>query len=372
MTSSFFEAQREQSRVKTAIVSEYFSAWSSIIQSAVRDRPDKRMGYVDLFAGPGVYDDETPSTPIRILSSVLADEDKRRNVVTIFNDSEPDYVRTLAQAIDALDGISGLSYPPLILAKDASDAMIQARSALRHVPTLYFVDPIGYKGVTLGMLSEAIADWGSEVVLFFNYNRINQALTIDPVSQHIDAFFGSDRAENMRAEIKGRSPLERELYITEKAIDGLIEVGAKYVLPFRFKKADGSRTSHYLVFATKNFKGYDEMKRVMARQGDSGPDGVPCFEYCEADEAYPRLFAYTLSIAELQDMLLEAYAGRTVHLCDIYTVHSVGLPYVRSNYATALSALEDAERITVTRPPRSRAATFGDKTLVEFPPARRR
>ncbi len=57
-TDRFFEETREQSQVKAEIVEKYFYAWAQIItasQDRYRPGMDHRIGYVDLFAGPGRY-----------------------------------------------------------------------------------------------------------------------------------------------------------------------------------------------------------------------------------------------------------------------------------------------------------------------------
>lgn len=367
MTDGFFESQREQSRVKSEIVARYFDAWSNIIQNTQQRMLDRRLGYVDLFCGPGIYNDGSRSTPLKILERALADDHKCKHLVTVFNDVNSNHTERLTTAIASVPKIERLANAPLLLTLDASDAMTQARECLLGVPTLYFIDPTGYKGVTLPMLAEAISDWGSEFILFFNYSRINQAVTIQQVAEHIDAFFGCDRASVMRSEILRLDPHNRELYITEQATEALLEAGAAHVLPFSFKRADGTRTSHYLVFATKNFKGYDEMKRIMAREGTHGPDGVPTFQYCEADVAYPRLFGFTQSIDDLKVSLLAEYAGSTLTLDEIYGTHSVGRPFIRVNYTNALADLEDSSAINVVRPPRGRRRAFGPNTMITFP-----
>src|SRR6266536_2120114 len=85
MTSGFFEESREQSLVKSAIVSKYFWAWAKVIMSQIK-RGGKKIAYVDLFAGPGRYKDGTKSTPLLVLEQAIANPDLRRMLVTIFND----------------------------------------------------------------------------------------------------------------------------------------------------------------------------------------------------------------------------------------------------------------------------------------------
>lgn len=62
-TKNFFKNQREDSRIKMRIVTNYFAAWANIVGSSPPNRP---LAYLDLFAGPGSYDDGNLSTSVLI------------------------------------------------------------------------------------------------------------------------------------------------------------------------------------------------------------------------------------------------------------------------------------------------------------------
>lgn len=55
MPDDFFAEQSDQSKIKAAIVADYFWAWASVITSVQKRFPDRaqRIAYIDLFAGPG-------------------------------------------------------------------------------------------------------------------------------------------------------------------------------------------------------------------------------------------------------------------------------------------------------------------------------
>lgn len=61
-TDNFFKETSAQSEVKIRIVTKYFAAWSNVILPSVKTH-SKRIAYIDLFAGPGKYEDGTKSTP---------------------------------------------------------------------------------------------------------------------------------------------------------------------------------------------------------------------------------------------------------------------------------------------------------------------
>lgn len=73
-TQEFFSESREQSEIKSRIVTKYFWAWAKVIIPSARIHGN-RIAYVDLFAGPGRYEDGTPSTPLMVLEKAIADPD---------------------------------------------------------------------------------------------------------------------------------------------------------------------------------------------------------------------------------------------------------------------------------------------------------
>src|SRR5262245_23049394 len=108
-TERFFDETTDQSVVKATIVEKYFDTWAKIIcgaQDHHRPGGDNRIGYVDLFAGPGRYKDGAISTPVRVLEKALSDQQLSARLVTIFNDRDPEHASTLRQVIKELSDVS--------------------------------------------------------------------------------------------------------------------------------------------------------------------------------------------------------------------------------------------------------------------------
>ena len=101
------------------------------------------------------------------------------------------------------------------------------------------------------------------------------------VKEHIDALFGEEQANRLRPRLNGLSAPKRELMIVEELCQSIKAYGNRYTLPFTFKDARGRRTSHHLIFISKNFRGYEIMKDIMARESSSQTQGVPSFELLE-------------------------------------------------------------------------------------------
>ena len=236
--NSFFDESKEQSLVKTAIVAKYFGAWARVIISAQKRYPERSNGkiaYIDLFAGPGRYKDGTESTPLLVLQTAISDRDLGQRLVTIFNDKDESNCHSLESAIAALPGVDTLKYRPCIMNQEVGTQIVSRFQQMRLVPTLFFVDPWGYKGLSLQLVNAVVKDWGCDCIFFFNYNRINMGLNNEAVEDHMNALFGQQRADTLRARLSLLTPNERELAIVEEICEALKAMGGHFVLPFRFK-----------------------------------------------------------------------------------------------------------------------------------------
>lgn len=374
LVNSFFEEHTERSVVKANIVAKYVWAWARIIMPAA-EKAGGRIGYIDLFAGPGQYRDGTKSTPLRILERTIADPCMRRMLVTVFNDVDSNNSRALQAAIAELPGVGSLKYQPVIHNEEVGNRIVELLEEKRLIPTLVFVDPWGYKGLSIRLINSVLRNWGSECIFFFNYNRVNMGLNNEVLDEHMNALFGTERANGLRRKLLGLTPEQRELTIIQEIAEALRENGAGYFLTFRFAGNKGDRTSHYLLFVTKHPKGYMLMKEIMAGESSTSDQGVPSLEYCPEDARQPMLFGLSSPIDELAGMLLTDFAGQQLTMQEIYLKHNIGRLYIGRNYKAALRQLESEGKIIAQpgadcRIKRRGEVTFGDKVKVTFPARR--
>ena len=339
-SGSFFDESTEQSRIKATMIRDYFWAWAKVVLPTVK-KVGGRIAYIDLFAGKGRYKDGTKSTPLLILESAIADPEMRERLVTLFNDADKENTEALRGEIDALPGIEKLKYKPQVAAEEVGDKIVRMFEQMKLVPTFFFVDPWGYKGLSLGLINSVLKNWGCDCVFFFNYNRVNMGLGNEAVEEHMNVLFGTERANELRGKLEGLPPQEREAAIVEGLTEALRELGAEYVLPFCFKDESGIRTSHHLVFATKHPLGYRIMKEIMAKQSSEEHQGVASFGYCPASTIHPLLFELNRPLDELEGMLLDRFAGQTLTTEEIYDLHNVGRPYTMKNYKAVLASMEE-------------------------------
>jgi len=373
VSENFFDEQTEQSLIKATLVAKYFPAYMRVMGAAQRQYGGDRIAYIDLFAGPGRYKDGASSTPVKIVEEAIADPDMRQRFVAIFNDKDEANVRSLEAALAALPGYDTLKHKPLIYHGEVGDGVVKKFEETKLVPTLSFIDPWGYKGMTLRLINSVLKDWGCDCCFFFNYSRVNMGLANDAVEGHMDALFGKPRADALRARFADQSlgPDVREAFIVEEMCQALKEMGGRFVLPFRFYSRQGTRATHHLFFVSKHFRGYSIMKDLMHKHCTGKHEGVVNFEYSPADHRQPTLFGLLTRLDDLEGLLLGAFRGQTLTVQQIFERHSVGRPFVLKDYKDALGRMYQAGAIQGNRAGGKpiKRNTFPDDIVVTFEPA---
>lgn len=364
---SFFDEQTDQSRVKAAFVLKYFLAWSTIMVKGLRR---SKIAFIDLFSGPGYYEDGNKSVPLLIVEKAIELDYLRANLVTLFNDQNEDYTDKLRQKLVDTPNLQLLKHQPKVFDSVVGSEFTDEFNRLNLVPSLVFLDPWGYTGLSLDMINSILRHQGCECIVFFNYNRINAAISNPLVKNPMSDLFGEDRAGKLQVEIDGMDAVERERKVVEEFSEALKEKYGKFVLPFKFKFDQHNRTSHYIIFVTKHQKGYEIMKDVMANDDyvDVDEDEVPSFTYVRPNDASQGTLSIARPFLRLGDSLCSTFAGRTLTMVEVFEQHNVGEPFLKKHYKRALRDLENQNRIVVTSSTSMRRkGTFADHLTVSFP-----
>lgn len=366
----FFLARREQSYIKAKIVSQYFWIWAKVMAERT-----EQIYYADLFSGPGKYEDGAESTPLLIMKGAIRDPKISATLRTFFNDENIGYINQLQMEIESLEGYANLKYKPVFSNKDVSDIKYnEIYPSGKIIPTLLFIDPFGYKGLSIDLVN-TVKNWGCEIIFFFNYFRINMALSNPVFVPNMKKLFGDNlfkqisdylNNENLNSE-------EREGLVTEAVCHKISAIDSSIIKPlhYRFRDENGTRITHHLFFATKNELGYAKMKEIMARQSSEIQQGVGMMEYNIKTKYQPRLIVDT-SISHLMNDLMNKFAGRTLTVQQVYFQDNIGRPYIEKNYKDALRALEANGKVKMEPPKDKRKkirglVTVADTVLVKFP-----
>lgn len=352
----FFEKQTISSRVKASIVSEYFPPYCKII---TRKITPKEIRYIDLFAGPGVYDDGNASTPVLIGRHCKSDSFLRQNVKMIFNDNvyhgslEANFLREFPDGTFAKKPHFGKS----TVGENHEIVKFLVKSthngSINESPSVLFIDPFGYKGIETRILAEFLKNWGNEIFLFVNTKRIHPALENDKFEGLMNDLFPTT-LQKIRKDRRFKSSVAEKLSLIIDSLASEYEsiLGGKvFYTAFKFQEEDIDATSHYILHITKGVKGYELIKMIYNDFANVGTmfDGINTYTFDAKQFANPtdELFDMnSLNIDKLKDELFSTYRGRRLSALSLYKEHHPKTLYCHNHYTQALRRLVEEQKVS--------------------------
>ena len=109
--------------------------------------------------------------------------------MTFFNDSNKRFVGTLQEVIGQIPRVETLKVSPEIRNFEVGQEVADWLESGKLIPSLIFLDPWGYKGLSLNLVNATTRDWGCDTILFFNYNRVNMGLGNPAVEETDESHF---------------------------------------------------------------------------------------------------------------------------------------------------------------------------------------
>lgn len=354
--NNFFEKQTLSSSIKASIVSEYFPKYCKII--VTRHMPD-RIGYFDLFAGPGMYEDGNWSTPLLIARNCYNDNLLKQKVWMVFNDKEySEQLKTnfLQQYPEGTFTIKPhFGHSAVGECKEIDEFIVQncMQDGKNECPSVLFIDPFGYKGIDTNILSRFLSYWGNELFIFINTKRINPALENDKFEPLMRCLFPQSY-DTLKVLVRDKRRVSERLQLI---IDNLGNEYTKllgdnvYYTAFKFQEEDIETTSHFILHLTKSKRGFDLIKQIYNDFANVGTifDGVNTYTFDVKKILNPveDLFDVTSeNIDILKDKLYMAYKGRKISAIDVFEEHQKKELYCRKHYIEALRRLVSEGRIS--------------------------
>ena len=366
-TRDFFDHQSEHSRVKTEIVVDYFATWAQIMEGRCQT-----LTYLDLCSGPGRYKDGTESTPLLILSKAMKQPGLKEKLHVAYYEKTKANFDELKKSVENHPASSWLAHRPVVEHKEVNPALI------KELPvddcTFCFIDPFGYRGVSLGLLVSVLKDWGSDCVFYLSVSGVRRNVKNSSQTGALTGLFGSDGLEVLRDHVSRRTsrPTFGELVVKrlQMALQRRNMPRAMYFLPFAVEHDRRNMISHYLIFLTKHPKGFEIMKFIMAKRSHKDKDGIPLFRFTNCTQL-------ELGLARKMDDLLcslrRDFEGQTITVGKLVDLcHHNRYMYTTENIKSALDVLEVRSLLSVDLPRQKRRKnkdgklTMGDKRTVTF------
>lgn len=359
----FFEKQTPASFTKSELVFKYFDAWSIIMKTLT-----ERFIYIDLFSGQGTYKDGSDSTPIKIVKKVLLNEEISKKAIFIFNDSNIRYINNLRDSINKLEVQYNKKLTTKYYNKNVDEFFTNIFSTLRLYPTLLFVDPFGYKGLTLELLKSVLKDFGCDIIFFFNYNRIANGIHNPKIEVLLKMLFNENNFEKLRRNTSlGK---DKELFILETLKDSLKQIGGNYFVPVRFMFPKKNQVSHYIIFTSKAKKGQEIFKSICQSNKLLPIPDYSCFQFEQKkfNKDYIYDAYYESNIKRLAKILYSEFRQQSKSVKDLILGATEHSHFTERDVKQALFYLESERKIQVnsTNGKPRRANTMAEHLEVKF------
>jgi len=199
-------------------------------------------------------------------------------------------------------------------------------------------------------------------------------ISYEVMNESVNDFFETRRANQIREEIRSMSsPQQREQLILAAVKRALLEEVRAHSLTFGFRTREGGGTSHHLVYATKNLRALNQMKRIYTKASSDKADGVGSLDYDPRDSG-PRTLSLFSALDEVRQRLLQVFAGRTLTFDELISKEA-GTRFTETVYRNALLGLEGEARVTMSPVAQQRRLRPGGErrslpgaTSITFPP----
>lgn len=355
--NDFFNSQTPSSLIKAKIVAEYFPQYARIIAKSWGLNL-KEIRYLDLFSGPGIYQDGSMSTPMLIAQSIAQDSSLSRIVQLAFNDNT--YIENLETNFLKYFPTGTFLHNPrfgsLTVGEDTqiSEFLVRQSNHSNKCPTLLFFDPWGYKGIDTAILGQFLLGGGNEMFLFVNIKRIHAALENEKFEDLMKSLFPNSIDALRRDRKYLATPAERLSLIIDNLADEFRFYSTKdlFVSRFKFQEEDSSATSHYILHFTKHPKGYELVKQIFNDFDNIGAslEQEGCYAF-DAKRMYysakDSLDFGDLNVDTLAELLSDRYQGETIAALDLFKQHQTTGNYSGTHYTKALRQLVEKGSVEV-------------------------
>ncbi len=250
--------QDEHTRAKHDLLRHYLDAAYPIF---LQSHWWKSFTYAEGFAGPGIYTNGNPGSPIIAMRCYLSRADlvdTRKPVRFLFNDAEDRCVRLLKERIAAEFPDEP---PPWVtvrqyggLAADQMLPMLKENGAWGN-PMFVVLDSFGSVAVPLDIIRRIARNPGGEVLVTLSSQWFARFATSLP--DDADQYF----ADTQWRQVATLPSNEKRAYIVEQYRRSLRSAGFSYILAFDLIDEVGNEL--HLVFGTSHPTGLEKMKEAM-------------------------------------------------------------------------------------------------------------
>jgi three-Cys-motif partner protein len=260
---------------KLEIIERYLFLWFTIVGSNPKNR---RLVYIDGFAGPGRYTNTGKSSPLVALKAAKAALDKFPEKLSktefrfLFVEKNPNFAENLRQTISANSWPTQFNWNVENTSFEEKVGGILddfQRENKRLAPAFAFIDPFGATGLPFKVIGEILRHSTCEVLLNLDSDGIGRLVTAQTITKnqsHLDLLFGDP---TWRSVLNPQLPMQRLsaqiLALYKERLRSIVS----YVFAFAMNSR-GGQLNYHLVFASQHYLGLEKMKEAMKAVDQTG------------------------------------------------------------------------------------------------------
>jgi three-Cys-motif partner protein len=347
---------------KHMILRRYLQAWLPILS-----RRHERVLYLDGFAGPGIYSEGEPGSPIIALRTAIGFTPRiTTDLLFLFIEADRPRYESLQREVAKLTLPSNI-HVQLEYGKcnETMNAVLDGvdQKGQHLIPTFAFLDPFGFSHTPFSLIKRIVRHPRCEVLITFMYEEINRFLSQQDQPDNLDNLFGTP---DWRTAAALEVPKERKGFIHSLYKRQLeTDAGISYVRSFEMVNR-GNRTDYFLFFGTKSLKGLMKMKEAMWKVDVAS--GLQFSDATDPDQVL--VFTNEPNFGEVKALLVRQFKGRTASIEEIEEYVLVDSPYRETHYKRqVLKPMEDSlppGLVVRESPPGRKKGQFPAGTKVEF------
>jgi three-Cys-motif partner protein len=369
--SDFHNEQTSSNALKSLIVSTYYAKWIEIMMYTHEKNGNQMLfGYIDLYAGAGMFKDGSYGTALSVMNKIVNSDKQLKYVKTIFNDMHKKSIQQLSGCIDDICSKHDFAHKPEFNNIIVDASLVNKIFSAINYPTLLFLDPFGFKGLSLKAIQQGIQKFGCDCFVFFNYIGIFREFHKDTSDNQLELLFG-ESFQSIKNQLKYLNPHEKEKLIVNSFENELKKLYTNtFVSKFRFLNKRATSSSHFLFHISKSVRGFEKFKETIKELCHDN-DGFPIYEF------YPKTKAFTVQHficnqkEDLAQSLLHDFSKQRITVKNLYNQHHTKTPFVRQNYNATIQYLHKDKKIklddiNIDGTPRGKAYCK-DNVVIIFP-----
>ncbi len=345
-------------KAKHQILEGYLNRWMPILAGTV-----PKLVYLDGFAGPGVYSDDEPGSPVIALTAAkehsLAHRFKK--IVFWFIEDDPARAKMLEKTLRDKFPDLPEKFPYTV---ETSEFSIGLKKTLDKIeadgenlaPTLAFIDPFGFSKIPMDLIKRMLRYDKCEVLITFMSSYILR-FHDEKKESALDELYGTPE---WRKILDMDNPEEKEKFVVDLYVRQLEQAGTKFHRTFKMI-GKNNQPLYYLVFATTHIAGLESMKEAMMKVDQRGTFKI-------SDRTDPQqtfLFDYSTKawIPAAAKAIHEEFAGQQKHITAVKKFVLVETPFLFKK--EILKHMEKEGKITEVTG-RTKNLTYPDFCTITF------